>query len=68
MVVWVDAVTRKTRKVEIRTAWDGQPVSIVSSFQDLTAGPTYMARSVLVYPTEGITLITENFDYELARS
>ena len=64
MTLWVDAVTRKQRKVEIQTTLEGKPVRIVSNFQDLPNGPTYMARSVVDYPSEELTLITENFDYE----
>ena len=64
MTVWVDAVTRKQRKVEIQTTLDRKPVRVISDFQDLPNGPTYMARSIVDYPSEELTLITENFDYE----
>ncbi|HJQ69006.1 MAG TPA: hypothetical protein VKA70_08540 [Blastocatellia bacterium] len=64
MTVWVDAVTRRMRKVEVQTALEGKPVRVVSDFQDLPAGPTYMARSAVDYPSKELTLITENFDYE----
>ena len=63
MTLWVDAVTRKQRRVEIHTTLDRKPVRIVSEFQDLPGGPTHMSRSVIDYPGEEITLITENFDY-----
>jgi len=64
MTVWVDAVTHKQRRVDIQTSLDRKPVRIVSNFQDLPAGPTYMARSVIEYPSEELRVITENFDYE----
>lgn len=64
MAVWVDAVTRKQRRVEIQTTLDRERVRIVSEFQDLPMGPTYMARSVVEYPSETLTLITQTFDYE----
>ena len=64
MTVWVDAVTRKQRRVEIHTSLDRKPVRVVSDFQDQPNGPTYMARSVVDYPSEELTLITENFGYE----
>jgi hypothetical protein len=63
MTLWVDAVTRKQRKVEIQTTLDRKPVRIVSDFEDLPNGPTHMARSMVDYPSEELTLITENFDY-----
>lgn len=63
MTLWVDAATRKQRRVEIQTTLDRKPVRIVSEFQDLPGGPTHMSRSMVDYPREEITLITENFDY-----
>lgn len=66
MTLWVDAVTRKPRRVEIRTSMERRPVRIVSDSQDLPNGPTYTARCVVDYPSEELTLITENFDYERA--
>jgi hypothetical protein len=64
MTIWIDVVTRKQRKVEIHTTFDKKPVWIVSDFSDLPQGPTFMARSVIDYPSEELTVITENFDYE----
>jgi len=64
MTIWVDAVTRKQRRVEIHTSLDRKPVTIVSEFQDLPAGPTYLARSIINYPSEELRVITENFEYQ----
>jgi hypothetical protein len=64
MTVWLDANTRRQRRVEINSSFDGKPVRIVTEFQDLPNGPTYLARSVVDYPREELTLTMENFDYE----
>ena len=64
MIVWVDANTRRKRRIEIYTSFDAKPVRIVTEFRDLPQGPTYMARSVVDYPHEELTLTVENFDYE----
>ena len=64
MVVWLDANTRRQRRIEINSSFDAKPVRIVTEFRDLLNGPTYMARSVLDYPAEGLTLTVENFEYE----
>ena len=64
MTIWIDAMTRKQRRVEIQTSFERKPVRIISDFQDLPQGPTHMARSVVDYPGEELTLLTENFDYE----
>jgi regulator of protease activity HflC (stomatin/prohibitin superfamily) len=68
MIVWLDANTRRQRRVEINSTFDEKPVRIVTEFRDLPSGPTYVARSVVDYRREELTLTMENFDYEhLAR-
>jgi hypothetical protein len=64
MTVWVDANTRRQRRIEINSSYDAKPVRMVSEFKDLLGGPTYMARSVLDYPREELTLTVENFDHQ----
>jgi outer membrane lipoprotein-sorting protein len=65
MVVWLDANTRRQRRIEINSTFDGSAVRIVTEFKDLPDGPTYLARSVVDYPQEELTLTMENFGYEL---
>jgi len=68
MVVRLDANSRRQRRVEINSSFNTKPVRIVTEFSDLPNGPTYMARSVVDYPREELTLTMENFEYEhLAR-
>ena len=67
MSVWLDANTRKQRRVEINTFLEKNPVRAVIEFNDLPGGPTHMARTVVSYPKDSLQLITENFDYERAR-
>jgi hypothetical protein len=64
MIVWVDANTRRQRRIEINASYDAKPVRIVTEFRDLPNGPTYLARSIVDYPHEELTLTVENFDYE----
>lgn len=64
MIIWLDASTRRQRRIEINSSYDAKPVQIVSEFKDLPAGPTYMARSVVDYPREELTLTVENFDHQ----
>jgi hypothetical protein len=67
MTVWVDAATRRQRRVEVRTSFEAKPLSILSEFRDLPGGPTYMARSVVEYPDEELSVITDNFDHARER-
>ena len=64
MIVWLDANTRQQRRVEINSTFDAYPVRIITEFRDLPNGPTYLARSLVDYPREELTLTMENFDYE----
>ena len=64
MTVWVDANTRRQRRIEINSSYEAKPVRIVSEFKDLPGGPTYMARSVVDYTSEELTLTVENFDHQ----
>lgn len=64
MTIWLDAKSRKQRRVEINTFLEKNPVKAVIEFNDLPAGPTYMARTIVDYSKESLQLITENFDYK----
>src|SRR5689334_7488886 len=69
MVVWLDAVTRKQRRIEIQAAYDGKPVRIVSEFRDLPqGGPTYLATSQIAYDNGEVVIVTTNFDHERLRA
>src|SRR5689334_11450242 len=69
MVVWLDAVTRKQRRIEIQAAYDGKPVRIVSEFRDLPqGGPTYLATSQIAYDDGEVVIVTTNFDHERLRA
>ncbi|MBV9960155.1 MAG: hypothetical protein JO360_17145 [Acidobacteria bacterium] len=63
MSLWVDAVTRRQRRVEVQTAFEQSPLRLVSEFRDLPLGPTYLSRSVVDYPSRELTITTENYDY-----
>lgn len=64
MTLFLDAATRKQRRLEIQTSLNDKPVKIISEFQDLSAnGPTFMARSQVNYDGDSIAIITENFEY-----
>lgn len=64
MSIWMDRSTRRMRKVDIHAALDGKPVRVVSDYRDLPDGPTYLARSAIDYPSEALTVVAENFDYQ----
>ena len=68
MTIWIDMISKKQRRVEIQTAMDEKPVQIVSEFQDISpTGPTYMSRNQVNYSGSSLVIITQNFDYTLAK-
>jgi G3E family GTPase len=68
MTIWIDMISKKQRRIEIQTAMDEKPVQIVSEFQDITpTGPTYMSRNQVNYSGTSLVIITQNFDYTLAK-
>ena len=66
LTAWIDPASGVPRRVEIATFHDGQAVTIATDYRRLPAGLTYQARSVLRYPTQGLDVTVETFDYEHA--
>ena len=68
MTIWLDVISKKQRRVEIQTAMNEKPVRVVSEFQDISpTGPTYMSRNQVNYSGTSLVIITQNFDYTLAK-
>ncbi len=44
--------------------YDEKPVTVLVEFRRVADGPSYPARSTLLYPDKEIELIIENHDYE----
>ena len=65
MIVWMDATSRRQRRVEIKTVFDEKPVRIVSEFQDLPhGGPTFMTVSRVNYDAGEVVIVTQNSDHQ----
>ena len=64
MVVWLDANTRRQRRIEINSSFDAKPVRIVTEFKDLREWSNLHGAFSLDYPREELTLTVENFEYE----
>ena len=68
MTIWIDMMSKKQRRIEIQTAMDEKPVQIISEFQDISSsGPTYMSRNQVNYSGTSLVIITQNFDFRLAK-
>jgi hypothetical protein len=64
MTLWIDPASRMMKRIEITTALEEKPVTVVSEYQSLADGPTYQARSIVSYPAKEVELIVENHDYQ----
>lgn len=63
LTVWTDARTRQTRRVEVRTSYQGGPAQLTATFDTLSNGLTYVARAVVVAPAKELSVQVENFNY-----
>jgi len=64
MTIWINPQTSMMHRVEILTHYEYNAVKSVSEFRAVSGGPTYQARTALLYPEKEIELIVENYDYE----
>jgi len=65
MTIWLEAGSRKQRRIQIQTQLQGKPVQIVSEFKDLPEnGPRYMATSRVSYDDDDVVILTSNFDHQ----
>jgi len=63
MTIWVDPASQMMRRVEIKTAYEEKPATLVAEYRSVPNGPTYMARAVLTYPEKNVELTVDNSDY-----
>lgn len=63
LTLYVDAASHKPRKLEVATALDDDPISVVAEYGDLPDGPTYLARTAVNAAKKQIQIKIENFDY-----
>jgi hypothetical protein len=68
MILWLDPITKRQKRVEVVTSMNEKIVHIVTEFQNVSdVGPTYVARNQINYNGNAIVIITENFDYTVNR-
>jgi hypothetical protein len=61
--VWTDARTRQTRKVQVTTTYQGDPVSLTATFKTITGGLTHVAFAEVSVPAKQMSVQVQNFDY-----
>lgn len=63
MSLWVDAGTHQTRKVEIKSTYKGDPVTVTATFKALPGGPTHLEYAEVEVPAKNMSLQVHNFNY-----
>jgi Cu/Ag efflux protein CusF len=63
LTIWTDAATRQTRKVQVRTFFQGDPVELTATFQTLPGGPTHVAFAEVTVPAKELAVQVQNFNY-----
>ncbi|HVP69163.1 MAG TPA: hypothetical protein VMT17_18075 [Anaeromyxobacteraceae bacterium] len=61
--VWIDAATKKTKKVAVTSSYQGNPVNLTATFNTLPSGLNYAAYAQVAVPAKGYVIQVQNFDY-----
>jgi hypothetical protein len=67
LTFWVDTATLLFRRIEIRSSYEGKPVTVTANYSTLPGGPSYMAKAVLQYPAKELLLRIDDYDYQLGQ-
>jgi Cu/Ag efflux protein CusF len=63
LTIWTDAATRQTRKVQVRSFFEGDPVELTATFETLPGGPTHVAFAEVMVPAKQLAVQVQNFNY-----
>lgn len=63
LTIWTDAATKRTRRFEATSTFEGSPVTVTASFATLPSGLNYAAYAEVTVPAKGYAIQVQNFDY-----
>jgi hypothetical protein len=61
--VWADPVTRQTRRIQVSTSYDGDPITLNATFQTLSSGLNFMNYADVEVPAKQLSVQVSNFNY-----
>ncbi len=64
LTVYVDAATRRTKRIVVSSAFQGDPVSLTATFATLPEGLNYPAYAEVIVPAKGYDLQVQNFNFQ----
>lgn len=62
--VWIEASTRRTRKTQVNTFYEGEAVKLTATFKTLKSGLNYVAFADVTIPGKAFTVQVHNYDYD----
>lgn len=62
--VWIEASTRRTRKIQVNTFYEGEAVKLTATFKTLKSGLNYVAFADVTIPGKTFTVQVHNYDYD----
>jgi hypothetical protein len=62
--IWTDASTRKTRKIQVDTFFQGDAVNLTATFKTLRRGLTHVDYAEVVIPGKNLSVQVQNFNYD----
>jgi hypothetical protein len=61
--IWIEASTRRTRKTQVNTFYEGEAVQLTATFKTLASGLNYVAYADVTIPGKLFTVQVQNYDY-----
>ena len=63
LTIWVDLLTRHTRRIQVNTFFQGNPVQLNATFSTLPSGLNYVAYAEATVPAQQLSVQIQNFSY-----
>jgi len=64
VTLWLDAVTKRPRRIQISTTFQDEPIQVKASFASLPEGPTYMEFVQIDIPDKHAEVLVQNYNYQ----
>jgi len=61
--IWVNPRTRHPQKIEVSTAFQGDPATLTATFKTLPSGLNHVAYAEVTVPAKQLSVQVQNFDY-----
>jgi hypothetical protein len=63
VTLWLDATTKRPRRLQVTTTFQDDPIQVKASFATLPEGPTYMEFVQVNIPEKQAEVLVQNYNY-----